>query len=881
KVYVTGELEGNVTFQPAINHLYLRTGQSVEFDVTPILAEDFTGISGKIIAEGAGKNVSLDVDFTLPEGKKVFIGGCEIYHWKHVIPEATFVFPEYIMPGTIGVYIGAVFNETISDFEIVNKTINGSKITVYVSSKVAEEGGYNFSSKAVSIIISNLTKGIYTVEVMESTLGVILATKSVAVKSWGLIFNNSDVNMTVHPYKGILLNNTFYLTESPLIRVMPPILSKYTNIWVNSTEDFFLGLNISSDKNITSLELRLNSTDPRINITPKYCNSNQSTPCVMCLFKVNMSNVPHGVYNLTYSLNYTIDNTTNGIINGSIKIGVYELYTISADNNSITLHFISPFNDTVNYTAKDWFNFSAPDGYIWLPLNKTLEATFSNFTLKEPESPWLHIVIGGAIGAIVNGGVDIAHQIFVEHKSWDEIDWGHVAWKAAEGGLAGASIAAFDGAALTIAKICAASAIKGALTGGAINIIEQKLQYGEIRDWGEVAYNAWEGGVSSLAFEGAFKLAGGYMIVQRGIKKGMYLKGSWKKIGELAKSKFLLDRIDSAAKYVKRASKLTRLKTFEKGRQLLKLKQAKEKFDKLKKILRLLRAAGKRVKAEELYEDPWQSEVLDGELLGTLIGSPYALNDSDGDGIPNIVEIEHGSDPLDPYSTPGILASFHMRDWYCTNRPVITTSYYMPSTIPETVSPEKNVEEAYLIIRFTLPWDRSSYRPHDVHILLNGHEIGNLTNTIPEGTYIFKFDPSLLNYAQKGVAKNTITLKTAHMNGGHYVVSSDIKVILKVKQIKMPVIASSKEEADEIVMNITGAMKNLPDLAIQPENIGIKGKPIANLPTAINITIYNLGTVKAHEVLIQVFDNDAKIDELVIPMLPEMDSENITITWIP
>ena len=877
KVYAIGELEGNVTFQPTINHLYLRTGQSVEFNVTPILTEDFAGLSGKIVAEGAGRKVPLDVEFKLPEGKKVYVGGSRFYHWKHVIPDATIIFPEYIMPGTVGVYIGAIFNGSISNLEILNETINDNKITIYVNSTVAEESEENLSSDEVSAIISNLTEGLYIVEVKESTLGVTLAKRSVEVKRWGLIFNSSELNITIHPYKGILLNNTFYLTESPLIRVLPPLLSKYTNIWVNSTEDFFLGLNISSNKNLKQVVLKLKSSDARINITPDYCNLTLSdTDYVMCLFNVNISNLPHGIYNVTYSMNYAT-NTTNRAINGTIKVGVYELYTSSIGNNSISARFISPFNDTVNYTAEDWFNFSASDGYIWLPLNKTLEATFSNFTLKEPESPWLHIVIGGAIGAIVNGGVDLSHQIFVEHKSWNDIDWGHVAWKAAEGGLAGASIAAFDGAAPTIAATFGA----GALISGAVNFAEQTLQYGEIRNWGEVAYNAWDGGVSSLAFEGAFKLAGGYMIVQKGTRKGMYLKGSWKKIGELGKSKFPLDRIDSAGKYVKRAFKLTRLKTFEKGRLLLKLKQAKEKFDKLKKILKLLRAAGKRVKVEEQYEDPWQSGVLRGTLLGALMGSPYAFNDSDRDGIPNIVEIEYGSDPFDPYSTPGILASFHMRDWYCTNRPVITTLYYMPSTIPETLSPEKNVEEAYLIIRFTLPWKRSAYRPHDVHILLNGHEVGNLTNTIPEGTYIFKFDPSLINYAGKGIGKNTITLKTMHMNGGHYVVSSDIKVVLKVKQIKMPVIASSKDEADEIVMNITGAMKNLPDLYIQPENIGIGKKPIANMPTTLNVTIYNIGTVDAHDVLIRIFDNNSKIEELVIPMLPAMSSENVTVNWTP
>ena len=218
--------------------------------------------------------------------------------------------------------------------------------------------------------------------------------------------------------------------------------------------------------------------------------------------------------------------------------------------------------------------------------------------------------------------------------------------------------------------------------------------------------------------------------------------------------------------------------------------------------------------------------------------------------------------------------SYKKSDWYCTNRPVIATNFDLPSTI----KPE-NVKNDPLIMRFTLPWAEDTYAPHDVHISLNNHNIGNLTNVLPEGHYIFDFDPALLNYADYGVAKNTITLNTRHMNGGHYVISSEMNIVLCLSGIQMPVVATNQSEADEIVLNMSGAMAYRPDFGIYSEGIKFSNpEPVEEETITINATIYNFGALGS-DVLVQFFDNGVKIGKNQCVTISPFTSETVNISW--
>ncbi|MBI4283375.1 MAG: PD40 domain-containing protein [Chloroflexi bacterium] len=73
---VTGDenLSGLIYFSPVIEHVRLNTAESVEFKVVPILSENFSSLNGNIVALGAGTTVTLPLSFSLPAGKRVYVG---------------------------------------------------------------------------------------------------------------------------------------------------------------------------------------------------------------------------------------------------------------------------------------------------------------------------------------------------------------------------------------------------------------------------------------------------------------------------------------------------------------------------------------------------------------------------------------------------------------------------------------------------------------------------------------------------------------------------------------------------------------------------------------------------------------------------------------
>jgi subtilase family serine protease len=157
-------------------------------------------------------------------------------------------------------------------------------------------------------------------------------------------------------------------------------------------------------------------------------------------------------------------------------------------------------------------------------------------------------------------------------------------------------------------------------------------------------------------------------------------------------------------------------------------------------------------------------------------------------------------------SSPGIINIGRVKTRHCNNNPNTKTPFDVHSGTKDKVRDDP------LIIRFSAGgWE---VRPHDIYVSINGHEVGSLINTIPEGYYKFEVDPAFLIYPEHGVAKNYIELHSVHQNGGHYLVSSDVEVRLNLINYETWVIASSQEEANQI------AEANLPPGFYEsPDNI--------------------------------------------------------------
>ena len=238
---------------------------------------------------------------------------------------------------------------------------------------------------------------------------------------------------------------------------------------------------------------------------------------------------------------------------------------------------------------------------------------------------------------------------------------------------------------------------------------------------------------------------------------------------------------------------------------------------------------------------------------------------------------------LDDFRYLGLYIDWKLHNWYCTNKPIIESSFPLDSTIKPSLSPTPNIENGYIVMRFTLPWSRDSYRSHNVNVYLNDIKIGDINNTIPEGHYTFRFDPSILNYADSGFASNKITVATDNLNGGHYIVATDIQVILPMKKVYIYVVASNQNEANEIIKNMSDAKRNIADLGIYSEDIKFSNLiPTSGTNVNINTTIINLGTNEAFMLPLQFFDNGVQMGEnLTIGYIPSLSNVTVNFTWNP
>ncbi|RLB67772.1 MAG: hypothetical protein DRH04_07575, partial [Deltaproteobacteria bacterium] len=117
-------------------------------------------------------------------------------------------------------------------------------------------------------------------------------------------------------------------------------------------------------------------------------------------------------------------------------------------------------------------------------------------------------------------------------------------------------------------------------------------------------------------------------------------------------------------------------------------------------------------------------------------------------------------------------------DWYCTNRMHLD----VPFSVPRGFTHD-DLDEAALEVTFELPMDRSLYSDHDVSIRVNGREVGSFSNTVPEGTYIYRFPTSYINLGVDAPAENRIELVADGLSAGEYLVATAFKVILNVDAI--------------------------------------------------------------------------------------------------
>jgi parallel beta-helix repeat protein len=190
----------------------------------------------------------------------------------------------------------------------------------------------------------------------------------------------------------------------------------------------------------------------------------------------------------------------------------------------------------------------------------------------------------------------------------------------------------------------------------------------------------------------------------------------------------------------------------------------------------------------------------------------------------------------------------------------------------------QNIEGVYVRLFFARE-PPAEYKPFNTSVRLNGHIIGNINNTVPQGNYVFKADPSWLNYAEQGAAENSVTLDVDGMNRGYYVPLDGYKIDILFKEMRRAVCASSQEDADDAVMNMSGAMARKADLAVTSHNLRISpASPNQGDNLSVDATVQNLGSLGASGVKAELLADDVEADWQEIPYLDAYSSQTVNFS---
>jgi len=515
---------------------------SIPTNETTLAADDHTSMANSTnVSSIQTNNTEINITSLLNEE-----------NLKTAIPDALIVLPEQICPETAVVSMAAIYNNTSAIFEINNTNFTGDNVTIEVFSIEKDRDYLEYAIRPVQVILNNLSIGKHQLDIKDKLTGLSLYNSTFYIRPFGQLFNGNGIIGNLQTYKGGLVNGTMYLAQSPLNPVCAPGLFNYTHVWANSTDQFVLGFNISNTGNDTQqINLSIQSANTGLKISPSYglFESLSKDSSALMLFKVESTDLSPEIYDLTYNLTY-INNSINQSLNGVLHIGIYSMNMSFETNETVNTQFISPFNDRINQSAQEWNSYPVfGNASISFPEKVFYKASYSNFTLQEPNSPWLHVLVGAAVGSVIGSGTELAHQCLYQQglslmeafqPGKCQVDWASVVYEAGKTGIAG-------GITATLGPAVIPSVIAGIEESA---FIESGMQYFELAsgnresmDLGEIAFAGVQGASDGVIVCGASKAASGIAAKMHDMGKGLqipkspgFLKDAYKYIKESLKS---------------------------------------------------------------------------------------------------------------------------------------------------------------------------------------------------------------------------------------------------------------------------------------------------------------------------------------------------------
>jgi uncharacterized membrane protein len=828
------ELVGKVLFRPTIWHAYLANGESLSFDVVPVLTSNFTSYIGLITAEGAGRIIaSLQVNFTLPPGKAVFTVST---------PQVRIEFSKYYdaddSPNTNPLPDGPVETYTSNDSQIFAAQII---VDVYQNDEPV-------SMANLSLTMWNETGTLESVEYSETDF---------TGKAMFAVFGeggNYSYQAELVGYNITTEKRNFSTDANSLYKVNPGNISWLDVSDGNSTFD--MSQNISTvvlDK--TPFVFRGHKDLVDQNMTAKLCLSWNSDPYKRVF-------IPG-----TISGNTIIINTS------TIPVGSFTAMLMSYSS----LDGLS-FSEPINVTCLDSSGMYVPGSFSYqlpFPLNAThiIQLTIDHETTPADSNLFLeladiepsnssseyilkYLVMSNEtatkelnISVVTEGGQQYndTYDLQLQPFTPNIINFTIPVWNV-------------DG---SLVKFNATASI-GTYT-VETRVSPRVRYYYDLRIW-----------------------VGSYLGFLEDIWNGQWSIDPWHTIRTAIScgiGSFPRIEVGVAKAIIEMGNMIEGRSTGGKSTSALVIKGS---------------VGFTADQAQVIYQEPFQAanwgwfngKGWGGQATG-IVGLPIFFDSAINcinDYRRALQSMPEG--PVEAFL--GTVDFVKFLTWYCTNKPIAYIEFTISNAIgrpsPSQTLSEFQIAEAYngsnypsvanvyMITRFTLPRPRNSYRTHDVYLLVNDFEVGQILATIPEGHYVFEVEPNILNYPISGIASNSILLDTIHMNGGHYIVYSDLMVMIVLRQQYVTLIASNQQEAETRVANITKTtLANKPDPAIFPEDIRTEPNPVEGMQT-INVTLWDLGAADVRYVQVKIYDGSTTIVD-TIAFIPFLSNVTMPVKW--
>jgi parallel beta-helix repeat protein len=802
-VIASGELKDTVYFQPSITHMYISTGSTVTFEAIPVLTENFTGTSGFIIAQGAGKTVTLPINFTLGPGKSLFIGQ---------IPRVEIEFADrydnddspntnpldggtvesYLINGTLSFMTQIVVDVYQNDLAAYNANVSLHVWNLDETREIVNCGVTDFSGKALFNVFGPADTYSYNADVVG--FGIATETRSFTVDTSPLYevspdriswLDISDSNSTFYPVGNeAVLDSSPYVfrgTQQDIEQNASVVLTlqwqedKYKEIYVRGVIDgdtLIFNSSAIPVGNYTATIISLSSSgvalskSVNVSCTDWSAVYKQENYTFRVPFPGNSTHmttleIDHAVLSHDPSLRMFDIHDVSPTESNSGYVFTYVAVSNETKNETLTIHVLTEGGELYNYSGTVHLEMDAPH--------------IVNFTVPVLDEDFSRV---NAFNITVSLGDS---TLLLTVNATENCIYDARIWAGSDQGFLKPIVDFFYETKLGVSIKCGIGFALGLVTPGGERIITAI----------DVIHAICEKDALGAAASTVIQLSSDFLNSERA-----------------------------------------------------------------------------RLVYSVIYYTKYNIPILEGEFVRTFRWVPLV-------GTAACCLLDWLNVYGQQQSAPriGVNDAYVKNDWYCTNRPNIATKFLVSSH-----SSIEDVKRAYLVLHFSLPYSRDSYKPHDVHVRFNGHEIGYLSNVIPEGYYMFEVDPSYLNYPVQGVAENTVELNTEHMNGGHYVVSSEMKLVLLYDHIDTAVAASSKEEADEIASNLSSAVTNGPDPAVYAEDIQFSNStPAEGDMITINATINNLGGTQA-DILARFFDGDYEIGFETISIAP-FSKQTAQILW--